>query len=513
MALRSGSRGATGSMEDKFQELTARLREIEHLKSAVWVLLWDQRTYMPEGGASARAHQVGTLYRLIHEKMTDPDLGRLVEDLRSYEQGLPFDSDEASLIRVARRAYDKLVRVPAAFQAEFDAHKAMSYQVWTRARPANDFPAVRPYLEKTLEYSRQYAEFFDYDHIMDPLIDLSDPDVTVADLCKLFGDLRKCLVPLLQAISAKPAPDDSFLYQAFPIEGQLAFAKEISEQLGYDLNRGRIDLSAHPVSMAFSCDDVRITTRVKENNLKEALFSTLHEAGHAIHAQNLRPELDGTPLAHAPSHGLAESQSRLWENLVGRSRVFWEFAYPRLQMRFPDRLGDISLETFYASINKVEPSPIRTSADEVTYNLHCVMRFQIELDLLEGNITVGDLPEVWRERLQKDFGIVLLNDRDGVLQDMNWYSDWIGGMYQGYTLGNIMSAQLFSAAVQAHPEIPSEIANGMFDTLRDWLTKNIYQHGGKYTAFELIERATGRPLNVEPFLNYLHTKYGELYTL
>jgi len=501
-------------LEERVQELKNRLVEIGDLKYAASVLTWDQRTYMPPEGAESRARQVALLQRLAHEKFIDPRVGRLLEDLRSHEESLPYDSDTASLIRVTRRDYQREMKVPADFKAEFDEHMAKSYHQWTLARPEDDFGRMVPILEKTLEYSRQYADYFpEKDHIIDPLVSISDEGVTGADLVQLFGELRENLVPMVQAIASQPGPDDSCLYQHFPREKQLAFGLEMAERFGYDLDRGREDLSAHPVTSAFSLSDVRITTRVKEKNLKEALFGTLHEAGHAIYTQNIPSELESTPIGRGATAGVHESQSRFWENLVGRSRPFWEFAYPRLQDIFPDQLRDVPLETFYRAINSVGPSVIRTAADEVTYSLHCAMRFELEMDLLEGRVEVAELPEVWHERSLEYLGVAPEENRDGVLQDMNWYSDRIGGLYQHYTLGNVMSAIWYEAALEAHPEIPDEAAEGQFDTLRRWLTENIHTHGRKFTIPELVERVTGGELTTELYLRYLDTKYGTLYDL
>lgn len=501
-------------MEAKLEDLKARLMEVNDLRAAAAVLTWDQLTYMPPGGTAARARQLGTLARLAHEKFIDPAIGKLLEELRPYEESLPYDSDEASLIRVAWRDYERAVRVPASFTAEFYAHTAASYEVWAKARPADDFAAVQPYLEKTLDLSRQYADFFPgYEHIADPLIDVADEGMKTSTIRALFAELREQLVPIVQAITAQPPADDACLRQTFPADRQLAFGLEVVKRFGYDFERGRQDKSPHPFTIGFSIGDVRITTRVKENDLGEALFSTLHEAGHAMYAQGVRPELEGTLLARGASSGVHESQSRLWENLVGRSRAFWQFFYPRLQAAFPDQLGAVPLETFYRAINKVERSLIRTDADEVTYNLHVMMRFDLELALLEGHLAVRDLPEAWRERLEADLGIVPPNDRDGVLQDVHWYSGPIGGVFQGYTLGNVLGAQFFAAALEAHPEIPTEIGQGEFGTLHRWLRENIYQHGRKYTPMELVERVTGGPMSIEPYIRYLRTKYGELYRL
>jgi len=501
-------------MEAKFQELKTRLMEIDDIQAAAGLLSWDQSTYMPPGSAAARARQLATLGRLAHEKFIDPAIGKLLDDLQPYEQSLPYDSDEASLIRVTRRDYERAIKVPPSFQAELNSHSAESYQVWARARPENDFAAVQPYLEKTLDLSRQLANFFPgYEHIADPLIDFADYGMKASTVRALFADLREQLVPLVQAITAQPPTDDSCLRRSFPEERQLAFGMEVIKRLGYDLERGREDKTHHPFTTKFSIGDVRITTRVQENNLSEALFSTIHEAGHALYEQGVRPDLEGTPLAEGTSAGVHESQSRLWENLVGRSRGFWRFFYPRLQTAFPDQLASVPLETFYRAVNRVERSLIRTDADEVTYNLHVMLRFDLELDLLTGHLAIRDLPEAWRERFSADLGIVPPDDRDGMLQDVHWYAGVIGGSFQGYTLGNIMSTQFFEAALQAHPGIATEIKAGEFATLHGWLKEQIYQHGRKYTAPELIERVTGGPLSIEPYIRYLRSKYSELYEL
>jgi len=501
-------------MEAKFRELEARLIEINDLESAAALLSWDQSTYMPPGGAAARARQLATLRQIAHQKLVDPAIGKLLEDLRPYEESLPYDADEASLVRVARRDYERAVKVPSSFVAQLSAHGSQSYEVWTKARPANDFVAVQPYLEKTLDLSRQLADFFPgYEHIADPLIDFLDYGMKTSTLRTLFAELREQLVPIVRTIAAQPAADDSCLRQSFPETQQLAFGIEAAKRFGYDLKRGREDKTHHPFTTKFSIGDVRITTRVKENHLGEALFSTMHEAGHALYELGVREDLEGTPLAEGTSAGVHESQSRLWENIVGRSQGFWKFFYPRLQAVFAEQLGSVSLETFYRAINKVERSLIRTDADEVTYNLHIMLRFGLELDLLEGRLAVRDLPEAWRKRFEADFGILPPDDRDGVLQDVHWYDGIIGGVFQGYTLGNILSAQFFESALLAHPGIPAEIDEGEFGTLHGWLKENIYQHGRKYTASELVERVTGGPMSIEPYIRYLRAKYGELYNL
>jgi carboxypeptidase Taq len=293
----------------------------------------------------------------------------------------------------------------------------------------------------------------------------------------------------------------------------LAFARDVIEQLGYDFQRGRQDLSPHPFTTWFSVDDVRITTRVDGDRFGNALFGSVHESGHAMYEQGIDPAYEGTPLVNDVSSGMHESQSRLWENIVGRGRSFWQHFYPTAQAAFPEQLSRIPLDTFYRAINKVQRSLIRVDADEVTYTLHIIIRFDLELDLLEGKLAVKDLPEAWNARYASDLGVSPPGDADGVLQDMHWYSGEIGGAFQGYALGNIMGAQFYQAALAAHPDIPDQIAQGHFETLHGWLQENIYRHGAKFTSDELLQRVTGGPLDAGPYIRYLQAKYGELYRL
>lgn len=495
-------------MEAKLKELKTRLLEISDLNGAAAVLNWDQSTYMPRGGGPARGRQLATLSRLAHERLTDPALRRLLDELRPYEESLPTDSDDASLIRVTRRDVDKAAQVPAAFMGEMRTLGSAAFQAWTRARPANDFAAVAPYLEQALDMSRRLADFFPgYDHIADPLIDYSDYGMKAADIRRIFGELRRELVPLAQAVLDRPPTDDAFLHGHFPEATQWAFGEEVIRAFGYDFERGRQDKTYHPFATKFSIGDVRITTRFREGYVGDAMFSTMHESGHAMYEQGVDSAFEGTSLNRGASAGVHESQSRLWENIVGRSRGFWEGYYPRLQAYFPDQLGTVALDRFYPAINKVERSLIRTDADELTYNLHVMLRFDLELDMLEGKLAIRDLPDAWNARYQSDLGIHAPDDRDGVLQDVHWYGGRIGGAFQGYTLGNILSAQFYEAALKAHPDIPDQIRLGDFATLHGWLRDNIYRHGRKFTADELVRRVTGGPLTIDPYLRYLRGKY------
>jgi carboxypeptidase Taq len=496
----------------KFLKLKSLLVEIEDIYAAAAVLDWDRVTYMPHKGIAARGRQLATLNQIGHEKFTNGLIAELLDDLTTYEQDLPYDSDEASLIRLTRRDCALASQVPAEFAGRFSQMGTECYQAWAAARPENNFALVQPALERMLEMSREYSGFFpDALHIADPHIAAFDYGMSAVSIRAIFAELRAQLVPVVQAITSQPPVDNSCLHQHYPVAEQLAFCNSILKQMGYDLDRGRHDLTLHPFMTRFSIDDVRIATRVYENDLSQGLFSTIHEMGHAFYEMGNAPAFESTPLAGGVSAGVHESQSRLWENLVGRSRSFWQYFYPQLQTHFPSQLGAIPLETFYRAINCVSRSLIRTDADEITYNLHVMVRFDLEIDLLEGKLLVKDLPDAWNARYQSDLGVTPNSDSNGVMQDVHWYSRGIGGVFQGYTLGNLMSAQFFTAALADHPNLPAQIEAGNFAVLHDWLKTHIYRHGRKFTATETIERVTGQPLSIDPLMDYIHRKYRDLY--
>ncbi len=501
-------------MEKKLEQLKTKLMEITDLEGVSALLGWDQSTYMPPGGAPARGRQMALIARIQQEKLIDPEIGKLLDALQPWAESLPFESDEAGLVRVARRVVERAVRVPPQLMAEFYLHMADSYNTWAAARPKNDFKAVLPGLEKTLALSRKLADCFPgYEHIADPLIDIQDYGMKAASVRAIFADLREALVPLVKAIAAQEEIDNSLLHRQYPLEKQKEFGERIIRAYGYDFERGRQDITHHPFTTKLSLGDVRITTRYQENDLADGLFSTLHESGHGMYELGIKMDFEGTPLATGTSAGVHESQSRLWENIVGRSRAFWSHYLPIAKEYFPDALSDVSLEMFYRAINKVSPSLIRVDADEVTYNLHVMLRFDLELALLEGSLAVKDLPEAWHARYLADLGVRAPDDRFGVMQDVHWYGGMIGGVFQGYTLGNIMSGMFYQKALDAHPEITAELGQGKFDTLHGWLKSNIYQHGSKFTANELVERVCGEALTIAPYMDYLKHKYTELYQL
>ncbi|MCL4826993.1 MAG: carboxypeptidase M32 [Caldilinea sp.] len=499
-------------LQEKWKELKARWQEIYDLTGVSALLNWDQTTYMPPAGAAARSRQLALLERLAHERRTDPAIGRLLDELQPWAESGDASAHDAALHREMRKRYDRATRIPASFAAAFAEHVSNSYATWAEARPRNDFAAVRPYLIKTLDLSRQMADFFPgYAHVADPLIDMADEGMTVATIRPLFESLRQALAPLAAAIAERPQVDNSFLHRRYPRQQQLAFGEKIAAAFGYDFTRGRQDETHHPFMTKFSHDDVRITTRVDETDLSNALFSTMHETGHALYEMGIDSAYASTALDNGASAGVHESQSRLWENIIGRSRAFWSHYYPSLRAAFPEQLADVEMESFHRAVNRVTPSLIRTEADEVTYDLHVIIRFGLELDLLEDKLSVDDLPEAWHARYQENLGVCAPDDRDGVLQDVHWYAGTIGGSFQGYTLGNIMASQFYGAALAALPQIEVEIGEGRFDTLHTWLRENIYRHGARYTADELLRRVTGQPLTIEPYLGYLRSKYSDLY--
>ncbi len=501
-------------VQERLAALKLRLRDVEDLGGARSVLGWDEATYMPPGGAEARGRQQALLSRLLHERFTDPAIGDLLDALSPWAAAQPPGDVDAALVRVTRHDYDQATRVPTAFVQRMAEHASASYHAWQQARPANDFAAVRPFLETTVALSREYASFFPgFVHPADPLIDAVEEGMTVAAVRALFDALRPPLVALIEAIAARPPIDTRCLTGTFPIDAQRAFGEAVIRAYGYDFARGRQDTTAHPFMTKLGRGDVRITTRFRDDDATDGLFSTLHEAGHAMYEQGVDDALDGTPLFAGATSGVHESQSRLWENLVGRSLPFWRGWYPQLQAAFPAQFADVDVSTFHRAINAVTPSLIRVDADEVTYNLHIMLRFDLELALLDGSLAVADLPDAWRERMAADLGVTVPDDRRGVLQDVHWYAGQVGGMFQSYTLGNVMSAQLYAAAARQLGDLDDAIEAGRYDALRGWLTQHVYRHGRTFTAPDLIERATGAPLGVDAYLAYLGAKYGALYGL
>lgn len=467
---------------------------------------------MPKAGARDRGLHMSVLHRLSHELFVADRTGELLARADAETAHLPADHPDSQLLAVVGRDYRRYTKVPAAFLERASLHSSESFHAWHEARPSDDFGKVAQYLERTVELSREFSAYFSgAEHPADPQIDLVDDGFTVATLRPLFARLRTELVALLESLGGLGGRGPNPFEQYFAPAAQLEAGLAIAQRFGYDLRRGRLDLAPHPFETSFGVDDVRITTRVDEHDLTESLFSTLHETGHALYELGIDPRLSRTPLAQGASSGVHESQSRLWENLVGRSRAFWRWAGPFLAQRFPEQLAGATPEEFYRAANRVGRSLIRTDADEVTYNLHVIVRFELELELLEGSLAVGDLPGAWRDRYQAYLGVAPTDDRDGVLQDVHWYAGLLGGSFQGYTIGNVLSVQIFEAAERALGSQADNFAAGEFAPLREWLRREVHANGRRLPPHDLVKRATGSSMLVEPYLAYLGAKYQALY--
>ncbi len=494
------------------EELKAHLATIVDLRSASAVLRWDQETQMPPGGAQGRAEQIATLSRVAHEQFTSPRTHQLLSGAESAVSDLDPDSDEAALVRRTRRDFTRETKLPSEFVAARARARSLSIQIWRQARRQNDFGAFQPSLEQMVDFARRTADYLGYDeHPYDALLDLFEPELTSREMARVFARLREVSVPLLQAITTRPqVVDASFLTLEYEESKQRQFGLAMAEAFGYDLTRGRLDESAHPFASSFHRNDVRITTRYDRRFLPAAIFAIFHESGHAMYGQGIPPALERTPIAGGASNGIHESQSRMWENLVGRSRPFWQYAYPRLQETFPAQLRSVDVETFYRAVNQVRPSTNRVESDEVTYNLHTLLRFELEKALIEGELKVKDLPDAWNVKSQTYLGLTPPTHADGVMQDIHWAGGSIG-YFPSYTLGNIVSVQLFAAARRAHPDLPDQFRRGQFGTLLGWLRKHVHRHGRKFLPKDLLVHATGSPITPEPYLAYLQEKFGEIY--
>jgi len=502
-------------------DLTTRLLEIQRINSAASLLSWDQETYMPAGGGEARAEQISTLQGIAHQKLVSPEIERLLASWLDPETGETqdtpgetWDEPSRSLLREVWRDYSRAKKLPSDFVIKLSRECSLAQQVWAEAKENHAFSQFLPNLRTVLSLKREEAEYLGYrDSPYNALLDVYEPGSTIEALRPLFAQIKGRLVPLLKKIQQSPIQiDDTILFHTFDQARQLEFGRMVLIAMGYDFERGRLDLSAHPFTTSFHPTDVRVTTRVHEHDLQSCLFSCIHEGGHGLYDQGLDPRYFGTPLGDSVSLGIHESQSRMWENCVGRSRAFWRFFYPMLQQTFHHQLRSLDGEQFYAAINRVKPSLIRVEADELTYNLHIMLRFEIEQDLIEGRTRPEDLPGIWNRKMEEYLGIVPSNDAEGVLQDVHW-SFGAFGYFPTYTLGNLYSVQFYEQAKLEIPHLEDEIAAGQLMVLQRWLGQKIHRWGRMFTPDHLSRRVTGKSLNPEPFLSYVEKKYGELYKL
>lgn len=499
--------------DKKLQKLKELVYEINDINMAAAVLGWDQETYMPHGGINDRSDQLSTLSKISHEKFISKEIGELIGELKSEIPDMDEESDDIRLVRVLDRNYKKSVKVPASLVSEMSKAASLGQQAWAEAKKSSDFIKFKPHLQKLVELKKEYARIFaPFDSIYDPLLDDYEPGLTTSDVKSIFNELRPEQVKLIRSIAERKEIDNSFLFKDYDESKQWSLGEKAITKFGYDWSRGRQDKSTHPFSTNFGIDDVRITTRVTKNYLPTALFGTFHESGHAMYEQGIAQTLRRTPLARGASLAIHESQSRLWENIVGRSKAFWQYFYGELQKSFPENLSSVSLDNFYRGINKVKPSLVRVEADEATYNLHIMLRLEIEIGLMEGTMDVADLPSIWNSKMLDYLGVKPPNDGVGVLQDIHWSMGAIG-YFSTYALGNLVSAQLWECVTKEIPDMSAQIEKGDFSALLNWLRKNIHQHGAKFEPQELVQRVTGSKITPKPYLNYLNSKYSEIYDL
>ena len=500
-------------MSEKLNQLKELLGEVSDLGKAASVLGWDQQVNMPIMGGEARGQQLATLSKIAQEKFTSDEVGKLLEDLKKEFAGADLNTDDAAVIRVAARNYDKSKRVPPEFVAEQAIVSSKAFEAWVEARAKSDFSIFRPHLEKVVELVQKYISFFPpADHPYDTLLDDYEPGMKTEDVKAIFNALRPKQVALIKAISSSKQVKDDFLFKKYNEAKLLSFGEQIITQFGYDWRRGRQDKAPHPFETTFSVNDVRITTRYEADNPLAMLFSTMHESGHAMYEQGINPAYERTSLAGGTSLAIHESQSRMWENLVGRSLPFWEHFFPRAQQVFPTALADVALADFHFAINDVRPSLIRVEADEATYNLHILIRFELEQVLLTGDLPVTDLPDAWRTKYRELLGIEPPDAASGVLQDIHW-SAGLFGYFPTYSLGNLYAAQLFAAADRELGGLADLFRRGEFTPLRTWLREKIHAPGQRYSASELARRATGESLSHAALVSQLRTRLAPLYGL
>jgi carboxypeptidase Taq len=493
-------------VNEKLDELKRRLGEVADLDRAAQLLEWDHQVLMPAGAAPLRSEESATLERLTHERFTSDDIGRLLEDLHPYEESLDPDSDDASLIRVTRRDWEKARKVPSELQGELAHAASTALPVWVEARKNSDFASFLPCLERNVELRRRYIDCFDGEPY-DILLDDYEEGMKASAVTEVFDELKRELRPLIEEASSNPV-DDSFLHTTFPIDKQRELNSFVLDHFGWDATHWRLDEIVHPAAYSLGTTDIRITTRYGDDGL-ESLFSCMHEFGHGLYERQVDPALERTPLCSGASLGLHESQSRMWENLVGRGLPFLRWVYPRVQAAFPSQLGSVEVDEFYRAVNKIEPSFIRVDADQVTYNMHVILRFELEQDIVSGSVALEDLPEAWNAKMKEYLGVDVPDDRLGVLQDVHWSGGGLG-YFPTYSLGNVISLQIWEKVREAIPDLEDQFEQGEFGALREWLRENLHRYGRKFTPQETLRRVAGSSLDAGPYLRYLKYKVEEL---
>ncbi|THF74635.1 carboxypeptidase M32 [Cohnella fermenti] len=496
---------------ERFRELTRQIKQYEEILATIY---WDMRTGAPRKGIELRSEAYGTLSAETFRLSTSPEMGDLLERLTQPDVLAALGAVDRKQAEEFHKDYERNRKLPPELYREYVVLTSQAESAWEEAKANNDYPGFAPYLEKIIEYNRKFIELWGIKGSpYDTLLDMYEPGMTTSELDRLFGELRKRLVPLADAIAARgDKPDTAFLQGTFDVVSQKSFSKFILQQMGFDFDAGRLDESVHPFATGLSPGDVRITTRYLPHDLTSALFGSIHEGGHALYEQNIAPELAGTPLCTGTSMGIHESQSRLWENMVGRSLGFWKRYFPDLQKQFPGQLDGVTAEQFYRGINVVEPSLIRIEADELTYNLHIMIRYEIEKMIFNDGLTAAELPAVWNAKYKEALGIEPGSDAEGVLQDVHW-SGGSFGYFPSYSLGNMYAAQIMNKAKALRPDLEERIADGELAPLKEWLTEGVYRHGKMKNPSEIIEDITGEPLKSSYLCDYLERKYREIYRL
>lgn len=493
-------------MADALEQLKARARDLGQLQQLGTLLVWDQRTQMPPAAAHHRGDHMAFVQRLAHDLLVDSEVGRLLGELEPTMASLDPDGFDYGLIRVLKRAHDKEVNVPAELRSEMARAAAEGNAVWLKAKAASDFQLFLPALERNIEARHRYVEALAPEgELYDVLLDDFEPEMKTEEVTRIFAEIRDELIPLIAELREREV-DDSFLTGDYPVDRQIAMLHDIVDTFGHRPDSWRIDPTEHPFAASLGRDDVRITTHWYADNL-DSLFSTMHEYGHGLYQHQLPPDVESTPVGGPASLGIHESQSRLWENLVGRSLPFWRFYYPRVQERFPDMLGTVGVEQFYAAVNKSQPSLIRIEADEVTYGMHVILRFELEQDIINGRVALRDLPDVWGQKMHDYLGVDVPDDAHGVLQDMHWSTGLIG-YFSTYLLGTVMSVQIWEKMQEDVGDLDELMERGEFTPLREWLGANIHAHGRKYPPQELMQKAVGSGIDAKPYLAYLKRKFG-----
>lgn len=502
------------SLATQLQSFRSYVKKMKSYGEALDVMYWDLRTGAPRKGMEARSEVIGELSSDMFKMSVSDEMGSYLESLSEPGTFEQLDEVNRKLVEECKKEYDRSKKIPPDKYKDYVVLTSQAESVWEDAKHQADFAMFQPYLEKIVAANLEFIELWGYEgHRYNTLLDMYEPGMTVEKLDRLFADVREQLVPLVSAIQqSSNVPDTSFLKQSFDVAEQKKFSKFILNELGYDFEAGRLDESVHPFATGLNPGDVRITTRYLPEDVTSALFGTIHECGHALYEQNISKELIGTPLCTGTSMGIHESQSRFWENMIGRSRPFWQRYYPKLQELYPDRLGNVPAETFYKAINTVQPSLIRIEADELTYNLHIMIRYEIEKALFDGSLSVSDLPAYWNAKYKEYLGVEPPNDGEGVLQDVHW-SGGAFGYFPSYSLGNMYSAQFRRTIEKELGDLDDLTANGRFAELKDWLVERIYRYGKLHTPHEIVTRVTGEPLNPQYLIEYLRTKYGEIYGL